>query len=239
MKWVKDRTGRFPQRPHYLPQELDSECELTLTNFLKQHRGKVEYPISTDDLTILIEKLVDDLDLYADLSQEEGDVEGITDFFAGRRPKVRISQHLSSDPRVANRLRTTLTHELGHVTFHSVMFELEQSAAPLFPSPAVAISNKCKRDNILNAGQADWMEWQAGYACGAFLMPVSALRDTVRAFLEQATVVVGKFALNSPAGQDLIAKVSDMFRVSRDAARVRLLQHGILVEGALPASLFG
>jgi hypothetical protein len=25
MKWVTDRTGRFAQRPHYLPEELDAE----------------------------------------------------------------------------------------------------------------------------------------------------------------------------------------------------------------------
>jgi hypothetical protein len=31
----------------------------------------------------------------------------------------------------------------------------------------------CKRDGIINARQSDWTEWQAGYACGALLMPAS------------------------------------------------------------------
>jgi hypothetical protein len=26
MRWVTDRTGRFPQRPHYEPEELDAAC---------------------------------------------------------------------------------------------------------------------------------------------------------------------------------------------------------------------
>ena len=98
MQWVKDRTGRFSQRPHYLPEELDEECEDVVCDFLRARHQKVKYPISTDDLTVLIETFAEDLDLYADLSDEGSHVEGVTDFFRGRRPKVRISGHLSSDP---------------------------------------------------------------------------------------------------------------------------------------------
>lgn len=120
MKWVNDKTGRFPRRPHYLPEELDTACEMLIADFLRQRHGKIEFPISTDDLTVLIESMVDDLDLYADLSQEEGEVEGVTDFFPGNRPKVRIAKRLSSDQRMINRFRTTLTHELGHVKFSHI-----------------------------------------------------------------------------------------------------------------------
>src|ERR1700694_5925641 len=118
MKWVKDRTSRFSLRPHYLPAELDSECEKLISDFLYQRHGRIGYPVSTDDLTVLIETLTSDLDLYSDLSNEEGEVEGVTDFFSGRRPMVRISRHLTLDPGMNNRFRTTLTHELGHVKFH-------------------------------------------------------------------------------------------------------------------------
>lgn len=238
MKWVSDKTGRFPKRPHYLPEELDSECEATLTNFLKDRHGKVDFPISTDDLTVLLESLVDDLDVFADLSKETGDVEGVTDFFPSRRSKVRISQRLSSDPRMANRFRTTLTHELGHVQFHGFMFELGRGGNTLLAPVSVPVSNKCKRDNILHAGQSDWMEWQAGYSCGAFLMPLTALREEVRAFIEEKKVSMGKFSLASPLGQSLLAKACSAFQVSQDAARVRLLQRGFLVEGELSPTLF-
>ena len=127
MKWVKDRTGRFARRPHYLPAELDVECEQLMSSFLKSRYGSVAYPITTDDLTVLIESLTDSLDLYADLTGEEGEVEGVTDFIPRRRPKVRISKRLTEDQRMSNRLRTTLTHELGHVHFHSFLFDGEQS----------------------------------------------------------------------------------------------------------------
>ena len=126
MKWVKDKSGRFSQRPHYLPEELDEECENLIAKFLAERHGRVIYPVATDDLAVLMETLVDDLDLFADLSAETGEVEGVTDFFVERRPTVRISNRLS-EPRMSNRLRTTLTHELGHVKFHSFMFASTQS----------------------------------------------------------------------------------------------------------------
>lgn len=237
MRWVKDRTGRFAHRPHYLPEELDSECEKLINDFLHERHGKVVYPISTEDLTVLIEKLTDDLDLYADLSNEGTDVEGVTDFFPGRLPKVRISGHLTLGSRTGNRLRTTLTHELGHVKFHAFMFD-KQAEGALFGPPAAPASNKCKRENILRAPKVDWMEWQAGFACGALLMPAAALRTTIRQFLTGRRISVPRLQARSEEGLSLIAKVSGAYEVSGDAARVRLLQRGTLTEAPLAATLF-
>lgn len=237
MKWVKDQTGRFSLRPHYLPEELDSECERFITDFLLQRHPRIEYPISTDDLTVLIETLTDDLDLYADLSNEDGDVEGVTDFFPGHRPKVKISKQLTLDPRMSNRLRTTLTHELGHVKFHAFLFDGQSSGSLLKPSTA-PISHKCKRDTMVRAALTDWMEWQAGFACGALLMPAAALRATVRRFLEDQQLSIGRFEIRSTEAQSLIRAVCNAYAVSREAARVRLLQNGVLSEAALPAALF-
>jgi Zn-dependent peptidase ImmA (M78 family) len=237
MRWVKDQTGRFPQRPHYLPEELESECEKLITDFLLQRHGKIGYPITTDDFTVLIETLADNLDLYADLSNEEGDVEGVTEFFAGRAPKVKISKRLTLEPRLINRLRTTLTHELGHIKFHAFMFQGETTGTLFVPSMPV-VSTKCKRQNILGAAERDWMEWQAGFACGALLMPATALRATVKQFLDARRISIARFEVRSAEAQSLITTVSNTYDVSGEAARVRLLQHGTLSEAALPASLF-
>jgi hypothetical protein len=237
MKWVKDKTGRFTQRPHYLPEELDIECETMVFAFLLERHGRVQYPVSTDDLTVLIEAQVSDLDLYSDLSAEEGEVEGVTDFFPGKRPKVRISKHLSENERMANRFRTTLTHELGHVKFHAFMFDAPRSGL-LFEPASLQATNKCKRDNMLEARQTDWMEWQAGFACGAFLMPSTVLTQTVREFCDRSGSPTMTMQLSSAAGQSLIATITERFGVSRDAARVRLLQKKILVESASSPALF-
>src|SRR4029077_8999092 len=83
----------------------------------------------------------------------------------------KISNRLSEDSRMENRLRTTLTHEYGHVKFHSPLWEADSATADLFGKRPERMSISCKRENIVGATEYDWMEWQAGYVCGAVLMP--------------------------------------------------------------------
>lgn len=229
MKWVTDRTGRFAQRPHYLTGELDAECERAIITFLTKKYGKVEFPIKTDDLTVFIEELAD-LDGYADLSGEGDEVEGVTEFVSGKRPVVKIADALNA-PHLENRLRTTLTHEYGHVLFHRFMFEdLQKGPASLFANATEVQGNKCHRDTITGASERDWMEWQAGYACGAILMPVTPLVEAVQRFRSENNVVYTNLSLQSEVGQKLITEVSTNFQTSRDAARVRLLKKGVLTD---------
>ena len=234
VKWVRDITGRFPQRPHFEPAELDQESEATIASFLKQRHGTVAFPVTTDDLTVLLEQETADFDLYADLSDQGDDVEGVTDFRPSSKPVVRISRELSDDPKRENRLRTTLTHELGHVKFHSFLWALER--LPLRGLPGEG-SPRCKRDSILAAGLNDWMEWQAGYASGAFLMPISRLREVVKELREEAGTLA-ELSLDTPSGWEIIQRVQASFTVSAEAARVRLLKCGYVVEQMSSASLF-
>ena len=221
VQMVPDRTGRFSKRPHYQAEELDKECEQIATQFLRSLHGEAVFPITTDDLTKLIERDADDLDLYADLSRLGQDVEGVTEFYPGRRPVVRISADLSSDPRRENRLRTTLTHEYGHVRFHAYLWEIRDKETDLFHPRKVAEPTHCKRDTMLSASQADWMEWQAGYVCGALLMPRRVLARVVGTYMEQHDLF-GPQSAEGVHGRALIAEVTDAFQVSEDAARVRL-----------------
>lgn len=230
MKWVKDKTGRFPQRPHYLPSEIDDECERVVREFLTKRYGKVEFPIKTDDLTVLIEQKAD-LDSYADLSGEPGEVEGLTEFTPRKRPIVKISASLGAS-NMENRLRTTLTHEFGHVHFHQFMFDdLVNPSPSLFPAKPQSHTNKCHRDNMITAPERDWMEWQAGYACGAILMPAGALVETVQRFRQEKAIPYENLTVGSEHGQQLITLVTAAFQTSRDAARVRLLKRGVLADG--------
>lgn len=220
MKIVPDQTGRFPERPHYEPAELDSMFEHLITEFLKKHCGKVKYPIKTDDLTVLIERDTEDLDTYADLNEYGRDVEGVTEFRPGQKPRVKIAAWLASSESRKNRLRTTLTHEYGHVHLHSYLSGMSQEPS-LFSSHIKSAPTICKRDTIVTAKKTDWMEWQAGYACGALLMPVSAVKATVGAFQKEAGIY-GPIAAESRHGQAMVERVVEIFQVSRDAARVRL-----------------
>ena len=128
MKWVIDKTGRFGWRPYYDQAELDSECEQIVSDFLIQKYGVIKFPITTDDLSIMIERDTSDLDLFADLSFDGDDVEGTTDFFPHKKPAVKIARELSLDSSKNLRLRTTMAHEYGHVRFHNFLWGM--SAAP-------------------------------------------------------------------------------------------------------------
>lgn len=238
MKWVTDRTGRFSKRPHYLPEELDAECEATINAFLKKHRGSVQFPILTDDLTILLEQNTNTLDLYSEPSDLGEDVEGVTDFYSSRRPDVRINKRLTEDTHLENRLRTTLTHELGHVLLHGFMFDGVMRPGSLFDAVEKSESNQCKRSNILTARETDWMEWQAGFACGAYLMPITALTKTIQQFVRKEAIQGPRIFLQTDAGSALVDEVVRAFSVSKDAARVRLLQRGFLTETEEVKGLF-
>jgi hypothetical protein len=229
IRYIKDSRGRFPERPHYEPAELDRECERIVATFLRARYGDVRFPISTEDLKTLVEQDASDLDCYADLSGYGADVEGLTEFLPGRKPVVKISDKLTNDDRRENRLRTTLTHEFTHVRFHGYLFELLHSQVGLFDQ-AGPHRTLCKRDtDNLAMPQTDWMEWQAGYGCGAFLMPVSYVRKAVDALLV-ARGQYGAVAPQSELAKELVSRVMEEVQVSADAARIRLLKLGLLGE---------
>jgi Zn-dependent peptidase ImmA (M78 family) len=229
MKWISDNTGRFPHRPFYEDGEIDYECETIITKFLLGKNNTVSYPISTNDLTILLEQKTGSLDLYADLSDYGTEVEGVTRFFANKKPEVLISRDLSEQANRENRYRTTLTHEYGHVHLHG--FLLSGGQERLFRTDTQEV-NHCRRENILNATKTDWMEWQAGYASGALLMPITPLKELMGAFYH-AKQSLAVASVSSPDGRELIRKVMEAFQVSEDAARVRLLKLNFLVEKSI------
>ncbi len=221
MKWIIDKSGRFSQRPYFENGELDSECENLISSFLVEKYGEIRYPILTNDLTILIEKETSGLDVYADLSKEGNNVEGMTIFSLKNRPRVLISNNLSTANNQINRYRTTLTHELGHVKFHNFLWSFEQST--LFAKNSPNLTIRCNRENIINARDVDWLEWQAGYASGAFLMPFSGVKDIFNNICRE-TNMFGKIPLLSEIGQKMIQQIQTIFEVSADAARVRLIK---------------
>ena len=227
MKWIRDKSGRFPERPFYENYELDYECEALISTFLIDRYGKLNYPISTDDLTILIEQETSDLELYADLTKEGPNVEGMTVFSPHIKPRVYISELLTMSSNSINRQRTTLTHELGHVKFHNFMWTFQQET--FFGSNLNDFTIRCNRESILNAKTVDWMEWQAGYASGAYLMPITPVKTIVHKIYEGADTIKTEQVI-SETGHRLIAEVQIIFQVSEYAARVRLVKLGSLID---------
>jgi Zn-dependent peptidase ImmA (M78 family) len=201
---------------------------------LKGKYGVIDFPIATDDLTTLIERDVSDLDQYADLTAYGAGVEGMTEFLRDRKPAVRISEAVH---RHENRLRTTLTHEYGHVILHAYLFAMAERQLKL-GSNQKPNAIYCYRDSMLPLGRVDWMEWQAGYASGAALMPKSYATKVV-AGIHERLGIYGPVSADSMNGRKLISAIVDSFQVSREAATVRLkVLHFIGTEQAA-RSLFG
>jgi hypothetical protein len=210
VRWLRDATGRFPRRPHYEAEELESTCE-DLRLELHHLRDTHTEATSADDLSVLIEHRAADLDLYADLPAE---FDGVTDFAKDNRPRVRIAARLSSNARSANRLRTTLAHELAHVVLHNFIWWFD----PGVPFDPQALSPRC----ALRRHSVDWMEWQANYCAGALLVPMSELKATADPVWER-----------SSRGRTLIRSVQLRFDVSAQVATIRLRQLGHLSERPL------
>lgn len=233
MRWLPDLTRRFKQRPHYDPLEMDNECEQLVTDFLRAQRGEVAYPITTDELRVLIEQHVEYLDVFADLKVEGEGVQGVTYFQPTGRPIVKVSRDLGEEVWRENRLRTTLTHEFGHVRFHAFLWVTEAETLPLFADQGDRPQGpRCHRDDIVRPRErTDWMEWQAGYASGSFLMP----RGAVRTLIGPPSTAPAQ--PGAPMATALIETVRNTFAVSADAARVRLSQLGYIArqETLLPA----
>lgn len=237
VKMVPDKTGRFAERPHYSPEDLDRECERIVSAFLRKKRGAVSFPVATEDLEVLIEQEGASLDSCVDLSAFGEDVEGVTEFFPDQGPKVSISDKLATDDRRKNRLRTTLAHEFGHVHFHRHLWAEKFLSGRLFERKNLENKAICKRDTVLNANQYDWMEWQAGYISGSVLMPLTHIRQLVSEYC-QSLGLHGAVYQGSQQGLALIAQVVDRFAVSEEAARIRLLKLNLLSTSDKQRSLF-
>ena len=178
----------------------------------------------------------EDLDLYADLSRLGPDIEGVTIFNPKGKPSIRVAAALSEASR-ENRLRSTLAHELGHALIHNILFQ-RCTGLGLFDDEVVQTDRvqACREGSMLNAGQSDWMEWQAGYVSGAILMPATQVRLIItRRF---PNYIRGNIAACGDLYEAMVEEVRSAFQVSSEAARVRLQKLQLVRDAGLTPSLF-
>jgi hypothetical protein len=217
VKMIPDRTGRFRERPYWESSELEEISDRTITGFLRERYGFDRIPVPTEALTLLIERDAADLDLSANLSDQEHEVFGVTYFFSGKRPQVKILRELWEQSWRVNRLRTTLAHEYGHVLLHAWLYDRPE--AP--PGPQTCYW----RTMLPSMSTIDWMEWQAGYVSGALLMPESFIRRAAEAYFQRRHIGT-PVPRDTREGAELAQRISLVFEVSPEAATVRLSQLG-------------
>src|SRR5690606_19976892 len=149
-----------------------------------------------------------------------------------------ISERIATDERRENRFRTTLTHEFGHVKFHGHLWAQKFANGDLLDRDTNANKAISKRDNILDAPQSDWMEWQAGYISGALLMPATPVRRLVSDYCGPRELH-GDIYKDSDHAGNLVQLVMGQSAVSEEAARIRLLKLNLIKTDLVSSSLFG
>jgi len=216
----------------YALDYFEQLCERAVVGYCIEKYGQELTPLPTDVLTQMLERYASVLNLFATL--DEG-IDGVTTMFGSeRRPEVEISGGLSRQWFRENRLRTTLAHELAHVLLHAPLWRAQCMAAGHQGEGRIA--QACRREAVADhAPRSDRIEWQAGYICGALLMPkrrVDLLVDRFRSTCSTSPVLVA----GSAEAEELVERVAIGFRVSRRAARVRLRRLGVVRDDTLVSS---
>jgi|CXWL01.1.fsa_nt_gi hypothetical protein len=222
-------------KPEFQPtRRMDAIAENAIMTHVRERRSLNHFPITTDDLTTLLEVRVEELDLYANLTDYGPGVEGLTLFRPGIKPIVKIAAVLT-EAHNENRLRSTLAHEFGHVLLHDPIFQ-QRSQNSLFDS-GTQYMQVCYRDGIDKASVGDLFEFQAWFICGSLLMPQSELNSRVIA-LATSESSFSEIWQHSQLGLKMIEEMSSGFAVSRSLARIRLLKTGLLTEAEPCPALF-
>lgn len=215
MRWFSPSSGPFPKRLLFESLgELDDECERLLLHALfRKFDRDFEPPLDDDTLEVLVGEVAD-LNLFAPLGQKE---DGLTDFRPGERPSIMLNEALMSNPLRRKRGRTTLAHEWFHAVYHRDVWELRWAYERARGEP-LGKAEACTESSILGAPEEDWMDFQAGHASCAILMPKTwVLREGERLLLNPRLREV-----------ELVQHIADTFDVSREAATWRLRHLGLI-----------
>ena len=225
MQWLSDPTRRFIERPLFTESEMQSRVDFAISQFV----GSVgALPVSTNVLDLLADAITDHYDPESDIASSLGNqVEGVTIFRPGKKPRIKISSTLLEE-KYHRRRRMTIAHEIGHVLLHADLY-VEERSLDLFSDSSSRGTVYCKAATMLPG--VDWMEWQASFAAGCLLMPSSALRNCME--YHRGGRFHTALYLGDKDTHEAIEHVKNSFDVSRDAARVRLMQLGFIEEASV------
>ena len=214
---------RQPRPVYYTLEQLDELCERIIVGFCMERYGQELNPVPTEALLQLLEEHAHDVDQTAELPDG---INGVTEYYWDRKPTVKIDARLTQQHWRETRRRSTVTHECSHAIQHAPLW---RALGPENPGDGpIGVSCRCEEsdEEIYDRWDA-WMERQARYISGGFLMPktrvwrlAQRLADTKRWELP--------IPADSPQSICLAEHVVIAFHVSSVAARVRLKQLGLV-----------
>ena len=147
---------------------------------------------------------------------------------------VLISPRISGRNNLA-RKRYTEMHEASHFILHKPYFEkLEHSAVAMrsnYPCAFVAC-RKVELHNEPAKTDKDWLEKQADYLAAALLMPQQVFYSFVLSVFKKNSILGNCIFVNKNTkdakAYNVINDVADAFCVSHQAAKIRMLELGLM-----------
>jgi Zn-dependent peptidase ImmA (M78 family) len=232
MEFHIDMDGCLVKPPNYSQVELSCSSEKLVLYYMQKHLGGYKWPIPTDVLIKLLEIHASDLDLYADLSDDEEGTTGATYVYTHQKPEVKVSRELS-DGHHEHELRQTLAHEFAHTFFHGYFWYWQTPVFEKFKSNRqIRTVYRCKKTECVT--EQPWAEAQAEFAARALLMPFSPLVFQIVEPYSTRQAVRWPFFAQSDHANELTEIAAKYFEVSPLDARTRMCELGILRSAGNP-----
>lgn len=136
------------------------------------------------------------------------------------RVLTEAAQRQGAGQAALGRWRATLAHEAAHILLHARLFD-----PAVGPHSGLPVA--CLRTEVATNSARDWREVQANMGMAALLLP----RPAVAAALRRTVLSEGAIPPIQPGvpiAYRLIGELTRRFAVSRQLARIRLIEMGML-----------
>jgi hypothetical protein len=215
---------------------IDTPSEVPIELIIENHFGlQMDFKILSEDEEGILGLTTFTSGALKVFDQNKGCIR-IVDVTAGT---IIIDDRLASDSSRYGRYRFTCAHEISHWHLHRHKYIKNKNQISLFIDNEEAKAVKCLGRNIeakISYGKQvktdeEWLEWQADYMAAALLMPEKAYKNAFKdlaktAGLEENYILC--ISKNESIVKNIVEVLSNAFKVSKQAARIRLFNLGLL-----------
>lgn len=141
------------------------------------------------------------------------------------RTLTQAAQRPGAGRAAVGRWRATLAHEAAHILLHARLFDVETGTGDGLPAA-------CLRTEVGTTKASDWREVQANMGMAALLLPRPAVGTALRGMLLREGAIP-PVSCATPVAYRMIGEVTRLFAVSRQLARIRLIEMGMLASDSI------